>query len=559
MANQRRAIIAAAEAKGIDKDATRALLTEYGLTPKLIKTVFEQQGITQAENEARNLADGYNRLPKKVRTEIAAFGGDATRRELQSIRVDGEKLSGKQIRLILDAQDNASVKINGVKAKVQQLNGQRAVPILDANGNPASSQIANVMRRLGEYDGQSPNATLNAQDNASGTINSATGAANAFAGTYTATLNTVYVTTGTPAIPYLPGNADGNIHEYFAAGGMRRRPKIGDQQPQIRGNHGPGGITWAETGAGPWEGFVSGHPAKRDRSRAISDEIVRRLGGSVEWYAGGGIRGDGDGKDGPSAAHVLAQLLKAFNIGDKTTFSEAKSEMQTLVQGLKEEFGANSAIVKRIGKLGDHLVAEVKDRERLRNAIDKQTDELKDLRQQQRQYAQTVAGNFRNDPFAEGNSLQDALTQSRADANDATRFKRLLRKAKKLGLDGKTFSMLAASGNLGILEDLDTRKEVKRLERAVKHQLGASGQLGGFAGNTVFGQQIREQVQEVRKSNQHLRDMNRKIRHIEHMIDRGKIGKQMGRGAQRVVRENQNQSSRMTAGAYAIHGDHPLW
>lgn len=119
--------------------------------------------------------------------------------------------------------------------------------------------------------------------------------------------------------------------------------------------------------------------------------------------------------------------------------------------------------------------------------------------------------------------------------------------------------MLAASGNLGILEDLDTRKEVKRLERAVKHQLGASGQLGGFAGNTVFGQQIREQVQEVRKSNQHLRDMNRKIRHIEHMIDRGKIGKQMGRGAQRVVRENQNQSSRMTAGAYAIHGDHPLW
>ncbi len=66
---------------------------------------------------------------------------------------------------------------------------------------------------------------------------------------------------------------------------------IGSQQPQIQTNRGPAGIQWAETGAGPWEGFVSGHPAKRDRSRTITTEIASRLGGTVEWRnADGGLR-----------------------------------------------------------------------------------------------------------------------------------------------------------------------------------------------------------------------------------------------------------------------------
>ena len=80
------------------------------------------------------------------------------------------------------------------------------------------------------------------------------------------------------------------IVQTFAHGGFHS--SIGAQQPQIR-PAGGAGILWAEDGAGPWEAFISGHPAKRRRSRWLLEETARRLGGNVQWatpYADGGIR-----------------------------------------------------------------------------------------------------------------------------------------------------------------------------------------------------------------------------------------------------------------------------
>lgn len=72
---------------------------------------------------------------------------------------------------------------------------------------------------------------------------------------------------------------------------------LGSAQPQIA-KAGGAGILWAEEGAGPWEAFISGHPAKRARSRTIAADTVERLGGRVEWrrfadggYAAGSPRG----------------------------------------------------------------------------------------------------------------------------------------------------------------------------------------------------------------------------------------------------------------------------
>ncbi len=123
----------------------------------------------------------------------------------------------------------------------------------------------------------------------------------------TATVGVRYVVTG--SLPNggrnlmggVTANADGGIHELaagrlwksFAAGGISSLPSIGSQQPQIQPNRGPAGIQWSETGAGPWEAYTSGHPLKRARSRAITEEVAARLGGQVSWesYAEGAIRG----------------------------------------------------------------------------------------------------------------------------------------------------------------------------------------------------------------------------------------------------------------------------
>lgn len=123
-------------------------------------------------------------------------------------------------------------------------------------------------------------------------------------------------------------NADGNLFvrsalgmfavQRFADGGFA---SIGAQQPQIRPYAGPRGLTWGEEGSGPWEAFVSGHPAKITRSRQITSEVASRLGG-VASFADGGIRTYRDAVaaapfSGPSAgaiAGALADVLQARGI-----------------------------------------------------------------------------------------------------------------------------------------------------------------------------------------------------------------------------------------------------
>ena len=121
------------------------------------------------------------------------------------------------------------------------------------------------------------------------------------------TITTRYVTVGKPGggrrtAGGLVADADGGMHvkagvagaplvKAYADGGLAFDGSFASAQPQVS-SAGGRGILWAEEGAGPWEGFVSGHPSKRARSRGITEDIAGRLGGEVNWLtpmADGGI------------------------------------------------------------------------------------------------------------------------------------------------------------------------------------------------------------------------------------------------------------------------------
>jgi len=135
----------------------------------------------------------------------------------------------------------------------------------------------------------------------------------------TVTITTRYVTVGTrqKAGGQTKDAADGHVFEKsnvglvkaYADGGFHFDTSLRDLQPQIIPSHAArGGLLVAEEGAGPWEGFVSGHPAKRPRSRAITQDIAGRLGGEVTWHTaladgavlsrGAAYRGDSAGRAG---------------------------------------------------------------------------------------------------------------------------------------------------------------------------------------------------------------------------------------------------------------------
>lgn len=91
-------------------------------------------------------------------------------------------------------------------------------------------------------------------------------------------------------------SADGNMLTKTPAGIVRAYASggffdghIGAQQPQVRPYAGPKGLLWSEEGSGPWEAFISGHPAKRDRSLRIWLDVGRRLG-AIAAHADGAVQ-----------------------------------------------------------------------------------------------------------------------------------------------------------------------------------------------------------------------------------------------------------------------------
>jgi TP901 family phage tail tape measure protein len=77
-----------------------------------------------------------------------------------------------------------------------------------------------------------------------------------------------------------------SLHRQYADGGFDGT--LGAAQPQIRPYSGPRGLTWSEEGSGPWEAFISGHPAKRSRSISIWAQAGQELG-VLPGYANGGM------------------------------------------------------------------------------------------------------------------------------------------------------------------------------------------------------------------------------------------------------------------------------
>ncbi|MDX6307191.1 MAG: hypothetical protein QOI06_237 [Nocardioidaceae bacterium] len=232
MQHQYYALIHAGVGAGIARSDMIKYLATIGLTPKTIHTIISQSGAQDAQSATQNLIARYNALPVNVRTDIAANGIPTTEAGVDALQKK-YGLTPKQITTILQARDNASIIIDNLRAKLAALNGTTAT--------------TTIVTRLETQH------------------------------------ITQFIHSGAQ-----PGQADGGILSFANGGGI---PSIGSQPPQIQPNHGPRGIMWAETGAGPWEAFISGHPAKAPASRSIADEVVGRLGGRVQWMADGGFIG----------------------------------------------------------------------------------------------------------------------------------------------------------------------------------------------------------------------------------------------------------------------------
>lgn len=172
------------------------------------------------------------------------------------------------------------------------------------------------------------------------------------------------------------GYAAGGVVDYYADGGIRSRAvrhfAAGSENhvAQIA----PAGAmrVWAEPET-MGEGYVPFAPSKRPRSRAITEEIVRRLGGdpaAIQWNADGNVT---DWRYDPTSGSLYSptdagqaghktKKVKVKDKGGKTTTKEVEYfSLAAVEKQLKANSKATKAWNKDLEKVADRIGGDVAD------------------------------------------------------------------------------------------------------------------------------------------------------------------------------------------------------
>ena len=227
-------------------------------------------------------------VPGSKRTEVTESGAAQSAQRVTNLTTKIRDLTGKEVTVLEAGANSSRTRVMNLDGAIFGLKGKTVK--VEEIGSTASGD--RVVRFKGEiYTLQGKSVDVNANVHGLWDVGALAGS---IAGLQSKTVTVTAVARQVGKIGSwmhadggIMESAGGGLHQTFADDGFAGR--IGSQQPQLRPAGGRG-ILWAEEGAGPWEGFVSGHPHKRPRSRAITEDIASRLGGRVEWFADGGVR-----------------------------------------------------------------------------------------------------------------------------------------------------------------------------------------------------------------------------------------------------------------------------
>lgn len=160
-------------------------------------------------------------------------------------------------------------------------------------------------------------------------------------------------------------HADGGVVDYYANGGIRSRAArhFADGSENHVAQIAPAGAmrVWAEPETGG-EGYVPFSPSKRPRSRAITEEIVRRLGGdpeAIQWNANGNVT---DWRYDPNTGSLYSPS-DAGAAGNKTRKVKGKDvayfDLGAVETQIRKNRRATTAWNKDLEKIADRVGGDV--------------------------------------------------------------------------------------------------------------------------------------------------------------------------------------------------------
>lgn len=321
LAAAREAFIEAGVAAGNSRPYMEGLADSMGLIPSEVSTMISQTGAGQAQADVLALDEQIKTLDGKTVSVKEAGAIDAKGRVLE---LDGSifGLDGKTVKVEEIGSTASGDRVVRLDGKIYRLKGKTVDVVANVSG---TSYVDNLRWAIGALRSKSITVT-----------------------TYHQTLYRNNAPGRSPG-PWNYNNADGGIHgpglvREFADGGVG---SFSGQMPHIRAAGGAG-VTWAEEGAGPWEAWISGHPAKTARSKAIADDVVSRLGGTTVWPRmadGGTWERMARSYAAPSFAPVVVQAPQAAP-GDVIARLHP-ADIKAIVAGVQQGAYAGASLQRR--------------------------------------------------------------------------------------------------------------------------------------------------------------------------------------------------------------------
>lgn len=273
---------------------------------------------------------------------------------------------------------------------------------------------------------------------------------------------------------------------------------------------------------------------------------VRKMGGQAPGsaYASGGYTGDGGKYEPAGIVHrgevVLPQEVVKRDWGMLSTRYGNLPGMAGggLAGGYDGSYRDKSAGLGWLGKTARDAGDGLKGLKHRLEESQKALEAEKRTRDDARSYRSTVAGSVSSDLF--GNGLAGFDLAVEANTNDNNSLAKALLQARKKGLDGPLFDVLAASGDLATIQQFAglSRAGITSRENSYRASMTAGGRAGDIAVQAKFGQSI-DQMDGT------IRDLNRTVNRLEHQV--AQMGKHVKDGARDGTREGNSDRNRSTS------------
>ncbi|MGW4270878.1 phage tail tape measure protein [Streptomyces seoulensis] len=325
MQSARDSSIKLAESYGLSSKQAGRVADSLGLIPGQVSILLQTRGVDSTLAELLAVQAQFEQMPKAKTITVEALGADA-QKELTDLGYKIERLSTREVKITaptagaradLDlliqklsttptgknininvAAQKAMTELEGVKAKVASTKGKTIT--INAPTQLARQQLEQLGFKIQSTKGKT--VTISVPTGGQQANVAALARAISSLRDKSVTVTTYYKVVGSPGKQVANSSAgghqfeaDGGVLDYYANGGIQRggvRRFAGGSENHVA-QIAPAGSwrVWGEPET-DGEGYVPFALSKRPRSRKITEEIVRRLGGDprgIMWNADGNV------------------------------------------------------------------------------------------------------------------------------------------------------------------------------------------------------------------------------------------------------------------------------